>query len=152
MRKSIVRCGILPGEAWGRLRLPPPPIVSMSFQPAIPWWVALQQCPPPLRQPWTILTEKRLFEYEKSLNGECANRSLSQWRGSPHARVPKLCPRFAFLAVVDGLAKQEFSNLQTVRGPRKFESLSLRHVSALSACCTKLGNHVRRYNIRKDSK
>src|SRR6266567_4374281 len=87
MRKSIVRCLFLPGEAWGRLRLPPPPIVSMSFRLAIPWRVALQQSPPPLHQSRTILKEKSLFEKEKSLNGKCSNRRLSQQRGSPHARV-----------------------------------------------------------------
>jgi len=27
------------------------PIVSMSLQPAIPWWVALQQSSPPLHRP-----------------------------------------------------------------------------------------------------
>ena len=31
------------------------PIVSMSFQLAIPWRVALQQSPPPLHQPVPIL-------------------------------------------------------------------------------------------------
>ena len=35
---------------------------SMSLQLVIPWRVALQQSPPPLRQPGTILTKKRLFE------------------------------------------------------------------------------------------
>lgn len=29
----------------------PPLIVWMSFQPEIPWWVALHQSPPPLHQP-----------------------------------------------------------------------------------------------------
>ena len=32
-------------------------IVSMSFQLAIPWRVALQHCPPPLHQPALILQE-----------------------------------------------------------------------------------------------
>ena len=45
----------------GRSRLPGL-IVSMSLRPAIPWRVALQQSPPPLHQPRTILKEKRLFE------------------------------------------------------------------------------------------
>src|SRR6185312_14487310 len=29
----------------------PSPIVLMSLQPAIPWWVALLHCPPPLHRP-----------------------------------------------------------------------------------------------------
>ena len=37
-------------------------IVSMSLRLAIPWRVALQQSPPPLRQPRTIVEEKRGFE------------------------------------------------------------------------------------------
>jgi hypothetical protein len=57
----------------------------------IPWRVALQQSPPPLRQQKTILAEKRLFEQEKSLNGGCANSRLSQRRGSPQACVPNVC-------------------------------------------------------------
>ena len=35
---------------------------------------------------------ERKFEKEKSMNGKCANRRLSQRRGSPHSAVPKLCP------------------------------------------------------------
>ena len=38
---------------------PPPPIVTMSFQPAIPWRVGLHQSPPPLHQLTTILVEMR---------------------------------------------------------------------------------------------
>ena len=70
----------------------PPTIVSMSLRLAIPRRVALQQSPPPLRQPRTILKEKRLFEKEKSLNGKCANTKLSQQRGSPHSTVPRIVP------------------------------------------------------------
>ena len=69
----------------------PRTIVSMSLRLAIPWRVGLQQSPPPLHQPRTIL-EKRQFEKEKSLNGKCANCSLSQWRGSPHRAVPISVP------------------------------------------------------------
>jgi len=43
----------------------PSPIVSMSFRLAIPWRVALQQSPPPLHQPTTILDNKRWFEKGK---------------------------------------------------------------------------------------
>jgi len=44
----------------GRTRLHDRPslIVSMSFQLAIPWRVALQQSPPPLHQPAGILQEE----------------------------------------------------------------------------------------------
>ena len=46
----------------GSRRKPTPrPIVSMSLRLAIPWRVALQQSPPPLRQPRTIVAKKRLF-------------------------------------------------------------------------------------------
>src|SRR5215472_8539341 len=75
-----------------RLKPTPPTIVLMSLRLAIPRRVALQQSPPPLRQPRTILTEKRLFEQKKALNGKCANGSLSQRRGSPQLGVPKVCP------------------------------------------------------------
>ena len=33
-------------------------IVAMSLQLAIPWWVALQQSPPPLHQPGENLIER----------------------------------------------------------------------------------------------
>lgn len=37
--------------------LPTPAIVSMSLRPAIPWRVALQQSPPPLRRLLSMLQE-----------------------------------------------------------------------------------------------
>jgi hypothetical protein len=43
-------------------------------------------------QPRTILAKTRLFEWEKSLNGGCAN-SLSQPRGSPQPIVPDSVPK-----------------------------------------------------------
>ena len=43
--------GFVGGQAPSRGGPTPRLIVSMSFQPAIPWRVALQQSPPPLHQP-----------------------------------------------------------------------------------------------------
>src|SRR5215469_7408873 len=77
-----------------RLKPTPPTIVLMSLRLAIPRRVALQQSPPPLRQPRIILTEKRLFEQKKALNGKCANGSLSQRRGSPQEYAAKLGREF----------------------------------------------------------
>src|SRR5579864_2795588 len=42
------------------MRSAPPLIVWMSFRLAIPWWVALPQGPPPLRQPVLIMRYSRL--------------------------------------------------------------------------------------------
>jgi hypothetical protein len=42
------------------MRSAPPLIVWMSFRLAIPWWVALPQGPPPLRQPLLIMRYSRL--------------------------------------------------------------------------------------------
>jgi len=36
-----------------------PQLASMSLPLVIPWWVALQQSPPPLHQLRTILKEKK---------------------------------------------------------------------------------------------
>ena len=48
----------------------PRPIVSMSFQLAIPWRVALQQGPPPLHQPGTIMHERAAAGHQKPANGQ----------------------------------------------------------------------------------
>ena len=61
--------------------------IGVSLQPAIPRRVAPQQSPLPLHQSRTILKEKSRFEKEKSLNGMCSNRSLSQRKGSPQQTV-----------------------------------------------------------------
>lgn len=51
MGKSIVRWDLRSWlEAKRSSATPPPPIVSMSLPPAIPWPVALQQSPPPLHR------------------------------------------------------------------------------------------------------
>src|ERR1700681_4320537 len=63
------------------------PIVSMSLRLAIPWRVALQQSPPPLRQPMVILRKRNLFEKRKSFNGRCSYCKLSQRSAPPQATV-----------------------------------------------------------------
>src|SRR6516164_7922993 len=88
----------------------------MSLRLAIPRRVALQQSPPPLRQPRIILTEKRLFEQKKALNGKCANSSLSQRRGSPHGDVPDLCQNIADLAHLDDLGRRKNNKLRGING------------------------------------
>jgi len=45
--------------AWGAKKLPLHLIVMMSLQPAIPWQVALQHCPPPLHRPVSMLYPKQ---------------------------------------------------------------------------------------------
>src|ERR1700687_131013 len=45
---------IYPSDGGLTLWAKPPLIVWMSFRLAIPWRVALQQCPPPLHQPATF--------------------------------------------------------------------------------------------------
>src|SRR5215469_5254326 len=89
MRRSFDPMGALTGS---RPKPTPWTIVSMSLRLAIPWRVGLHQSPPPLHQPMTILERKKLFEQENPLSGKCANRRLSQPRGSPHSRVPKFVP------------------------------------------------------------
>lgn len=49
---------------------PSPPIVGMSFRLAIPWRVALQQSPPPLRQLAAILKQRQF----------AAQGSFGEWR------------------------------------------------------------------------
>src|SRR5215471_9044770 len=79
----------------GAARRPlPRPSVSMSLQLVIPWRVALQQSSPPLHQPVTILKQMKQVEKGNLLNGMCANRKLSQRRGSPHDLVSNLCPEW----------------------------------------------------------
>ena len=59
---------------------------------AIPRQVGLHQSPLPLRQPRTIVAQKRLINYGKPSNSKCANCILSQRRGSPHGTVPRIVP------------------------------------------------------------
>jgi len=47
--------------------------VSMSLQPAIPWRVALQQCPPPLRRPASECDKVVLSVNRHPDNGDIAD-------------------------------------------------------------------------------
>jgi hypothetical protein len=59
----------------------------MSLRLAIPWRVGLHQSPPPLRQPTTILMEKRLFEKEKFIKRQvCQSRIVSTEGFTPSHR------------------------------------------------------------------
>src|SRR5260370_8407678 len=56
------------------------PSVSMSLRLVIPWRVALQQSPPPLHQPGTILNKESCFEKEILFNHIWpTNNSLNGW-------------------------------------------------------------------------
>ena len=57
---------------------------AMSFQPAIPWRVALQQSPPPLRRPPTILRTGNRRAKNFSPNGNYPLNSVSHDKGSLH--------------------------------------------------------------------
>ena len=59
----------------------PRPIVSMSFQLAIPWRVALPQSPPPLHQPGAIMHERTAAGHQKPANGQLCLNYLSHPRG-----------------------------------------------------------------------
>jgi len=62
----------------------PRPIVSMSFQLAIPWRVALPQSPPPLHQPGAIMHERTAAGHQKPANGQLCLNYLSHPRGQVH--------------------------------------------------------------------
>ena len=57
------------------------PIVSMSFQLAIPWRVALPQSPPPLHQPGAIMHQRTAAGHQKPANGQLCLNYLSHPRG-----------------------------------------------------------------------
>ena len=59
----------------------PRPIVSMSFQLAIPWRVALPQSPPPLHQPGAIMQQRAAAGNQKPANGQLCLNYLSHPRG-----------------------------------------------------------------------
>ena len=59
-------------------------IVSMSFQLAIPWRVALPQSPPPLHQPGAIMHERTAAGHQKPANGQLCLNYLSHPRGQAH--------------------------------------------------------------------
>ena len=59
----------------------PRPIVSMSFQLAIPWRVALPQSSPPLHQPGASMNERAAAGQQKPANGQLCLNYLSHPRG-----------------------------------------------------------------------
>ncbi len=59
----------------------PRPIVSMSFQLAIPWRVALPQSSPPLHQPGASMNERAAASQQKPANGQLCLNYLSHPRG-----------------------------------------------------------------------
>ena len=72
------------------------PIVSMSFQLAIPWRVALPQSPPPLHQPGAIMHERTAAGHQKSANGQLCLYYLSHPRGQAHNTRHLAAPRTFF--------------------------------------------------------
>ena len=62
----------------------PRPIVSMSFQLAIPWRVALPQSPPLLHQPGASMHERAAAGQQKPANGQLCLNYLSHPRGHVH--------------------------------------------------------------------
>ena len=64
----------------------PRPIVSMSFQLAIPWRVALPQSPPLLHQPGASMNERAAAGQQKPANGQLCLNYLSHPRGQVHFR------------------------------------------------------------------
>ena len=66
----------------------PRPIVSMSFQLAIPWRVALPQSPPLLHQPGASMHERAAAGQQKPANGQLCLNYLSHPRGQAHPDFP----------------------------------------------------------------
>ena len=66
----------------------PRPIVSMSFQLAIPWRVALPQSPPLLHQPGASMNERAAAGQQKPANGQLCLNYLSHPRGQVQAVPP----------------------------------------------------------------
>ena len=64
------------------------PIVSMSFQLAIPWRVALPQSPPPLHQPGAIMHQRTAAGHQKPANGQLCLNYLSHPRGQAQTLTP----------------------------------------------------------------
>ena len=82
MGKSFDPIGVAGGMRDAKLcNSTPDPIVSMSFQLVIPWRVALQQSPPPLHQPGTIMHERAAAGHQKPANGQQCLNYLSHPRG-----------------------------------------------------------------------
>ena len=82
MGKSFDPIGVAGGVRDAKLcNSTPRPIVSMSFQLAIPWRVALPQSPPPLHQPGTIMQQTTVAGHQKPANGQLCLNYLSHPRG-----------------------------------------------------------------------
>ena len=84
-------------------------IVLMSLQPAIPWWVALLRCPPPLHRPDSIFhPPAETVNHHLTRAGEFSTGRMRNFQ-------PELTRRFEMLAA--GLAdmvqplQQELSQL-----------------------------------------
>ena len=85
MGKSFDAIGLAGGMRDAELlNSTPRPIVSMSFQLAIPWRVALPQSPPPLHQPGTIMQQRAAAGHQKPANGQQCLNYLSHPRGQAH--------------------------------------------------------------------
>ena len=67
----------------------PRPIVSMSFQLAIPWRVALPQSPPLLHQPGASMNERAAAGQQKPANGQLCLNYLSHPRGQVHSAAKR---------------------------------------------------------------
>jgi len=63
----------------------PRPIVSMSFQLAIPWRVALPQSPPLLHQPGAIMNQRAAAGQQKPANGQLCLNCLSHPGGKSNS-------------------------------------------------------------------
>ena len=72
----------------------PRPIVSMSFQLAIPWRVALPQSPPLLHQPGASMNERAAAGQQKPANGQLCLNYLSHPRGQVQLRGSSFYARF----------------------------------------------------------
>ena len=105
----------------------PRPIVSMSFQLAIPWRVALPQSPPPLHQPGTIMQQRAAAGHQKPANGQQCLNYLSHPRGQAQTAVSLACmsrllsPTFALFVLTErvwacwvNLARLELQRVQLI--------------------------------------
>ena len=72
---------------------------SMSFQSAIPWQVALQQCLPPLHRLRAILNQQPCRTMIFSANGNCPLNFVSHLRGALQKFPPPRCPTRDWLRI-----------------------------------------------------
>src|SRR6476661_3064916 len=81
---EIYRSDVCFGNRRGTDLMIPRRIVSMSFHPAIPWRVALQQSSPPLSRTLRSCLTTSPRCYKITANGEVRSSSVSHPKGSPH--------------------------------------------------------------------